>query len=143
MHLSLEEVVDFVCFNEQGYSISQVAREFGISHLTVCEFYNDGMPDKSMAHTKWDCTYHIVFILKYRRKVLYREVRKKLMPIIKRLCQHKGIGIVEGGDVRRPCAHQPEEPPEAISSGGDGLPEREERAAVVRREPGFETVDWS
>ena len=54
------------------------------------------MPDKSMAHTKWDYTYHIVFIPKYRRKVLYVEVRKKLMLIIKRLCQHKGIEIVEG-----------------------------------------------
>ena len=54
------------------------------------------MPDKSQAHTKWDCTYHIVFIPKYRRKVLYGEVRKKLMLIIKRLCHNKGIEIVEG-----------------------------------------------
>lgn len=54
------------------------------------------MPDKSQAHTKWDCTYHIVFIPKYMRKVLYGEVRKKLMLIIKRLCHNKGIEIVEG-----------------------------------------------
>ena len=49
-----------------------------------------------MAHTKWDCTYHIVFIPKYRRKVLYGEVRQKLLVIMKRLCKNKGIEIVEG-----------------------------------------------
>ena len=49
-----------------------------------------------MAHTKWDCTYHIVFIPKYRRKVLYGEVRQKLLVIMKRLCRNKGIEIVEG-----------------------------------------------
>ena len=54
------------------------------------------MSDMSMAHTKWDCTYHIVFIPKYRRKVLYGEVRQKLLVIMKRLCRNKGIEIVEG-----------------------------------------------
>lgn len=54
------------------------------------------MSDMSMAHTKWDCTYHIVFIPKYRRKVLYGEVRQKLLVIMKRLCKNKGIEIVEG-----------------------------------------------
>ena len=33
------------------------------------------MQEESSAHTKWDCTYHIVFIPKYRRKVLYGECR--------------------------------------------------------------------
>ena len=53
------------------------------------------MSDMSMVHTKWDCTYHIVFIPKYRRKVLYGEVRQKLLVIMKRLCRNKGIEIVE------------------------------------------------
>lgn len=55
------------------------------------------MSDMGMVHTKWDCTYHIVFIPKYRRKVLYGEVRQKLLVIMKRLCRNKGIEIVEGG----------------------------------------------
>ena len=54
------------------------------------------MSDMSMAHTKWACTYHIVFISKYRRKVLYGEVRQKLLVIMKRLCRNKGIEIIEG-----------------------------------------------
>ena len=45
--------------------------------------------------------------------------------------------------MHRPCAHQPEDSPETISSGSDGLSEGEERTAAVRREPGFETPDWS
>ena len=46
------------------------------------------MPEKSLAHTRWDCTYHIVFIPKYRRKVLYGDNRQKVMGIIKRLCRN-------------------------------------------------------
>ena len=54
------------------------------------------MPEKSLAHTKWDCTYHIVFIPKYRRKVLYGDNRQKLLGIIKRLCRDIDVEIVEG-----------------------------------------------
>ena len=45
--------------------------------------------------------------------------------------------------MHQPCAHQPEDTPETISSGGDGLSEGEERTAIVRRELGFETPNWS
>ena len=54
------------------------------------------MPEKSLAHTRWDCTYHIVFIPKYRRKVLYGANRQKVMGIIKRLCRDIDVEIVEG-----------------------------------------------
>ena len=54
------------------------------------------MPEKSLAHTRWDCTYHIVFIPKYRRKVLYGDNRQKLLGIIKRLCRDIDVEIVEG-----------------------------------------------
>lgn len=47
-------------------------------------------------HTKWDCTYHIVFIPKYRRKVMYGELRTDIREIIKKLCEYKGVAIVEG-----------------------------------------------
>ena len=54
------------------------------------------MPEKSLAHTRLDCTYHIVFIPKYRRKVLYGDNRQKLLGIIKRLCRDIDVEIVEG-----------------------------------------------
>lgn len=52
--------------------------------------------DKSLAHTKWMCKYHIVFTPKYRRKVIYNEIKKDIVEIIKDLCKWKGVEIIEG-----------------------------------------------
>ena len=50
----------------------------------------------SLAHTKWNCKYHIVFAPKYRRKVFYEEKRADIREIIRTLCQWKGVEIIEG-----------------------------------------------
>ena len=50
----------------------------------------------SLAHTKWVCKYHIVFTPKYRRKIIYNQLRKDIQQIIKDLCKWKGIEIIEG-----------------------------------------------
>lgn len=50
----------------------------------------------SLAHTKWMCKYHIVFIPKYRRKVIYGQYREDLKEILKTLCKYKGVEIIEG-----------------------------------------------
>ena len=50
----------------------------------------------SLAHTKWMCKYHIVFSPKYRRKVIYNQIRKDIGEILRTLCQYKGIEIHEG-----------------------------------------------
>lgn len=50
----------------------------------------------SLTHTKWLCKYHIIFIPKYRRKIIYNKVRRDLQEIIQRLCQYKGVKIIEG-----------------------------------------------
>jgi len=52
--------------------------------------------DKSLAHTKWMCKYHIVFCPKYRRKIIYNRIRKDIIEIIKELCKYKGVEIIEG-----------------------------------------------
>ena len=49
----------------------------------------------SLAHTKWNCKYHIVFAPKYRRKVFYQEKREAVGKILRRLCEWKGVRIVE------------------------------------------------
>ncbi|MEA1877161.1 MAG: IS200/IS605 family transposase [Bacteroidota bacterium] len=54
------------------------------------------MNNSSLSHTKWNCTYHVVFIPKYRRKVMYGELRNDIREIIKKLCEYKGVAIVEG-----------------------------------------------
>ena len=49
-----------------------------------------------LAHSKWDCKYHIIWIPKYRRKVIYGKLRKEIGTILGRLCEYKGIEIIEG-----------------------------------------------
>lgn len=50
---------------------------------------------KSLSHTSWNCKYHIVFAPKYRRKVFYGQKRKEIGAILRKLCERKGIHIVE------------------------------------------------
>ena len=50
----------------------------------------------SLAHTKWVCKYHIVFTPKYRRKIIYNQLRSDIQTIIKDLCKWKGVEIIEG-----------------------------------------------
>ena len=50
----------------------------------------------SLAHTKWNCKYHIVFAPKYRRKVFYEGKRVEIREILRTLCQWKGVEIIEG-----------------------------------------------
>ena len=52
--------------------------------------------DKSLAHTKWMCKYHIIFTPKYRRKLIFNQVKKDIVEIIKDLCKWKGVEIIEG-----------------------------------------------
>ena len=51
---------------------------------------------KSIAHTKWNCKYHVVFAPKYRRKVFFQEKRSDIRDILRTLCEWKGVTIIEG-----------------------------------------------
>ena len=51
---------------------------------------------ESLNHTKWDCKYHVVFIPKGCRKVLYGQVRFHLGEVFRGLAQHKASRIEEG-----------------------------------------------
>ena len=50
----------------------------------------------SLTHTTWNCKYHIVFAPKYRRKVFYGEKRVEIREILRKLCEWKGVEIIEG-----------------------------------------------
>ena len=50
---------------------------------------------KSLAHTKWNCKYHIVFAPKYRRQVFYGEKKRAIGEILRKLCEWKGVRIIE------------------------------------------------
>ena len=49
----------------------------------------------SLSHSKWNCKYHIVFAPKYRRKVFYGSKRLEIGAILRRLCEFKGVTIIE------------------------------------------------
>lgn len=51
---------------------------------------------ESLSHTKWECKYHVVFIPKCRRKVLYGELRKHLGEVFRKLAEQKDSRIIEG-----------------------------------------------
>jgi putative transposase len=54
------------------------------------------MDESSLSHTLWKCQYHIVFIPKYRKKVMYGQVKADIREIIKVLCKYKKVEIIEG-----------------------------------------------
>ena len=49
----------------------------------------------SLAHTKWNCKYHIVFAPKYRRRVIYGKIRTDIGKIIRKLCEWKQVELIE------------------------------------------------
>lgn len=53
------------------------------------------MNDQSLNHTRWNCKYHIVFSPKFRRKLIYGRYRRTIGEILRKLCEYKGIEIVE------------------------------------------------
>ena len=50
----------------------------------------------SLAHTRWNCKYHIMFAPKYRRKVFYEDHRLEVREILRKLCEWKCVEIIEG-----------------------------------------------
>ncbi len=53
------------------------------------------MDNNSLAHTKWECKYHLVFAPKYRRQVIYKDIKADVGQILGTLCRRKGIEIIE------------------------------------------------
>ena len=51
--------------------------------------------NQSLAHSKWNCNYHIVFAPKYRRMAIYGQIRVDIGKILRKLCDQKGVEIIE------------------------------------------------
>ena len=49
----------------------------------------------SLAHTKWNCKYHIVFAPKYRRQIIYGKIKADIGKMLRKLCEYKQIEILE------------------------------------------------
>ena len=53
------------------------------------------MDKNSLAHTSWNCKYHVVFAPKYRRQVIYGKLKQDIGKTLRDLCERKGINIIE------------------------------------------------
>lgn len=53
------------------------------------------MDKNSLAHTSWNCKYHIVFAPKYRRQIIYGRLKNEIGKILRILCERKGVEIIE------------------------------------------------
>lgn len=53
------------------------------------------MNNNSLAYSKWNCKYHIVFAPKYRRQVIYGRIKADIGVILRKLCEYKGVEIIE------------------------------------------------
>ena len=53
------------------------------------------MDKNKLAHTTWNCKYHIVFAPKYRRQIIYGKIKSDVGKILRDLCTRKGIEIIE------------------------------------------------
>ena len=49
----------------------------------------------SLAHTKWNCKYHIVFAPKYRRQIIYGKIKEDIGRMLRKLCEYKQVEILE------------------------------------------------
>jgi putative transposase len=66
---------------------------------------------KSLAHSRYDCKYHVVFVPKFRKKTLYGKIRKYLKDVFHELAKQKGCEIVSGhmaGDHVHMCISIPQ-----------------------------------
>ena len=53
------------------------------------------MDELSLAHCKCECKYHIVFAPKFRRQTIYGKIKREVGKILRKLCEYKGIEILE------------------------------------------------
>lgn len=49
----------------------------------------------SLAHTKWECKYHIVFAPQYRRQIIYGKIKQDIGQMLCKLCEYRGVEIIE------------------------------------------------
>ena len=62
-----------------------------IKYKEVCPL----MDIDSLSHSKWNCKYHIVFAPKYRRQIIYGQIKADIGRILRLLCERKGVEIIE------------------------------------------------
>ena len=76
---------------------------------------------ESLAHVRWECKYYVVFIPKYRKKVIFGKLRGSVGRILRDLCTQKGVELLEGHAMSDHIHLCLEIPPKYSVSGAIGL----------------------
>ena len=97
------------------------------------------MSYESLSHSKWDCKYHVVFVPKYRKKVLYGKIRKFLGPVFHELAQQRRSKILEGHMVQDQVHMLIQIPPKYSVSEVVGYLKGKSAIAVARQFSGRKT----
>ena len=80
------------------------------------------MDTNSLAHTKWNCKYHLVFAPKFGRREIYGEQKAEIGKILRQLCEWKGVNIIESNVCSDYMHMLFEIPPKMSVSGFIGFP---------------------
>ena len=94
-----ETINHLLCgWSQIAYSKKSTFRYNRVVQALLQKGKGDLMANKNneLAHTKWMCKYHIVFTPKYRRKIIYNQLKVDIRDILKQLCAYKGVEILEG-----------------------------------------------
>ena len=88
---------------------------------------------QSLSHSKWDCKYHVVFVPKYRCKVMFGEIRQFLGPIFHELARQKECRIIEGHLMPDPVHMCIEIPPKHAVASVIGFLKGKSAIAIARQ----------
>ena len=100
------------------------------------------MDNNSLAHTKWNCKYHIVFTPKYRRQIIYKQISSDIGQIIRMLCARKGIEIIEAAAMPDHIHLYVTIPPEVQRIRSSRVSQREEQLNDIRPACESEVQVW-
>ena len=93
-NLYIKDFLPTLCFNGSTKKRKLLYNESSLpKHKHIKE--DPKVDIESLAHTKWNCKYHIVFAPKYRRMIVYTRLREDIGKILRELCERKGIEIIE------------------------------------------------
>ena len=95
------------------------------------------MDDNSLAHSRYNCTYHIVFIPKYRRKAMFGELRKEVGEILGSVCRMEGVTIIKAATLPDHVHMYVSIPPKLSVSKAVGLIKGKSALMIFDRHPEY------
>ncbi len=100
------------------------------------------MDNRSLSHTRWKCQYHIVFIPKYRKRILYGRLREDVKEIISTLCKYRKVDIIAGAVCKDHVHLSVAIPPKESISDFMGYLKGKSTLMIYDRHPELQKQKW-